>query len=152
MNKTWILLHLHCSIQQKYKSAEVPEFPRLHTNFHSHNINTAHVVRCRDDTWTQCHWHLLIHVWRGLQVKIVRVWRFKDYTKLLQDSKFNFGLWMPIYRIHLQNHACVLNTLTISFIRVPTWPQVPRLGRWAMCCSLSCCGQRYVVIQPGSKS
>ena len=26
-----------------------------------------------------------------------------------------------------------------------------RLGRWAMCCSLSCFGRRYVVIQPGGQ-
>ena len=146
MNKTWILLHLHCSI---HKSAEVPEFPRLHTNFHSHNINTAHVVRCRDDTWTQCidtSWYTFGGGCRW------KSWEFGDSKTTQNYCKIPSSIL--VYECQFTEYTCKIMAKIEYFYHLESASQhghmATRLGRWAMCCSSSCFGRRYVAIQPGS--
>ena len=132
-------------------SAEVPEFPRLHTNFHSHNINTAHVVRCRDDTWTQCidtSWYTFGGGCRW------NSWEFGDSKTTQNYCKIPSSILVyecQFTRIHMQNHAKIEYSYHLESAQTWHHGHTSRLGCWAMCCSLSCCGRRYVVIQPGGQ-
>lgn len=111
-------------------SAEVPEFPRLHTNFHSHNINTAHVVRCRDDTWTQCidtSWYTFGGGCRW------KSWEFGDSKTTQNYCKIPSSIL--VYECQFTEYTCKimqrLNTLTISNPRpnMATWPRAWGVGR-----------------------